>query len=150
MQLCQDQPARSMDDSERARLRLGAVAKKRWHGRFENWALYYEGSRGHFGDSVLGTAEERSKTYGENVPEARFARLYEQTTPQPLVGEATDTASFIARLPQDIQFALIATYRRSGTLEFRAAELGIHVNTLRNRVEVAMMRCEDMWQATRN
>lgn len=135
------------DEAESQSKRLGEVARKRWHERFENWALWKEGSVGYFGASVVSEASERSLCNGDDVPDARFQRFYEPTLPMAIVGEAIDTDRLVGRLDGELRMAVHATYRRTGTLEYRAGELHVTPRCLRNRVAAAMFECEQMWQA---
>jgi hypothetical protein len=127
--------------------RLGEVARKRWHQRFGDWGEWFEG-----GGKVripLNDAPKRQHILGDDVPDARFARLYEPTRIEIADGEASDTNRLIRSLTDPLQRAVEATYRWSGTVESRAAELRVHANTLRNRVALAMFECEQIWQSQR-
>lgn len=127
--------------------RLGEVARKRWHEKFEQWGEYFEG--GGQVRSSLACAEQRSIPLGDDVSDPRFARFYEPTRVVVLQGEAEDTNKLIRGLADRLQSAVVATYRWSGTLRSRADRLGIHPDTLRNRVALAMFECEQAWQRGR-
>ena len=100
---------------------LSAARSAWWDERFYNWALWKRG-----GNSLGSSASDGYYGGDDTRP------------PPPLVGEAFDTDRLICLLPVEQQQALVAVYVWSiGTLDDRAAELGIHRNTLRNRVDAA-------------
>ena len=127
--------------------RLGPVARARWHQRFSDWGEWFEG--GSRVASQLAEPSKRAHMLGDDVPDARFARLYEPTRVVIADGEASDTNRLIRSLADPLQRAVEGTYRWSGTLQSRAAQLGIHPDTLRNRVATAMFECEQRWQRNR-
>lgn len=108
---------------------LSAARSAWWDDRLYNWALWKRGgkSTGLFAsDGYYGGDDTRP--------------------PPPLVGEAFDTDRLIRQLPPDQQQALEAVYVWSiGTLDERAAALGIHRNTLRNRVDAAKGGVDALW-----
>lgn len=102
-----------------------------WDGRLDNWALWTMGA-----DSCgLGSATDG--TWGGDCVRP----------PQPLVGEALDTNALIIELPSEQHTAVRAWYVWVGTFEDRARILGIHRNTLRNRVDAAKAGLDAMWWA---
>ena len=64
----------------------------------------------------------------------------------PLVGEAFDTDDLVLKLERKQRQAIDARYiwTYPETQEQRARELGIHVNTFRERVRQAMYRLDDL------
>lgn len=108
---------------------LSAARSAWWDERFYNWALWKRGgkSTGLFAsDGYYGGDDTRP--------------------PPPLVGEAFDTDRLVRLLASEQQQALEAVYVWSvGTFEERADALGIHRNTLRNRVDAAKGGVDALW-----
>lgn len=108
---------------------LSAARSAWWDERLYNWALWKRGA------NSLGSSASDGHYGGDDT-----------RPPPPLVGEAFDTDRLIRQLPPDQQQALEAVYVWSiGTLDERAAALGIHRNTLRNRVDAAKGRVDALW-----
>lgn len=107
-----------------------------WEDRLRNWALYKISGNGSAGVS---TAYDGEFVDRSNMP------------PPPLVGEALDTDSLVMKLPLEQVRALTAMYVWSvpERMEERARILGIHVNTLNERVRQAKFRLDDLDQARR-
>ena len=111
------------------RMSLSAVRSAWWDERLYNWALWKRGA------NSLGSSASDGYYGGDDT-----------RPPPPLVGEAFDTDRLIRQLPTDQQQALEAVYVWSiGTLDERAAALGIHRNTLRNRVDAAKGGVDALW-----
>lgn len=106
---------------------LSTYRSQWWELRLVNWGLWKAGQGTGAGSATEGT-------YGGDCP----------LPPLPLVGEAFDTDRLVTRLEMRLFDALIARYKWSGTIELRAADLGIHRNTLTNRVEEAKQRLESL------
>lgn len=115
-----------------ARNELSRLRSQWWDTRLENWALWKAGSGSGVGCATDGT-------YGGD-----FTR-----PPNPLVGEAMDDDRLIVQLEPRLQEALRARYVWNGTIEERAADLGVHRNTLTNRVEEAKGVLEGLWWTQR-
>ena len=108
---------------------LSAARSAWWDERFYNWALWKRGA------NSLGSSASDGHYGGDDT-----------RPPPPLVGEAFDTDRLIRQLPPAQQQALEAVYVWSiGTLDERAAALGIHRNTLRNRVDAAKGGVDALW-----
>lgn len=108
---------------------LSAARSAWWDERLYNWALWKRGA------NSLGSSASDGYYGGDDT-----------RPPPPLVGEAFDTDRLIRQLPTDQQQALEAVYVWSiGTLDERAAALGIHRNTLRNRVDAAKGGVDALW-----
>ena len=108
----------------------------RWHDKLENWALWYAGSESRRGGSAY------DGEWGVGAPRP----------PQPLVGEAVDTDQLVSIISRENpgQFVAIrAWYVWTGTLEQRAHDLGIHRDTLRDRVVAARYRLDELDQERR-
>lgn len=100
-----------------------------WDRKLDNWALWRKGAA-----SVGSSASDG--TFGGD----------DTRPPQPLIGEAFDVDRLVQQLPHDEQRAIEAVYVWSvGNLEERAAALGIHRNTLRNRVDAGKRGLDRMW-----
>ena len=108
---------------------MSELIQMRWHRKLENWALWYAG-----GESK-GVGSAYDGTWGDGAPRP----------PQPLVGEAIDTDQLVNLLPDPQFIAVRACYVWTvGTLADRAAELGIHRDTLSDRITAARYRLEDL------
>ena len=111
------------------RMSLSAARSAWWDDRLYNWALWKRGA------NSLGSSASDCYYGGDDT-----------RPPPPLVGEAFDTDRLIRQLPPAQQQALEAVYVWSiGTLDERAAALGIHRNTLRNRVDAAKGGVDALW-----
>lgn len=112
---------------------LSAGRSTWWDERLENWALWRSGA-----DSCgLGLATDG--TWGGDCTRP----------PQPLVGEALDIDNLVQQLvPEHIE-AVTAWYVWTGTVEDRAAVLGVHRNTLHNRVAAAKACLDALWWSRR-
>lgn len=101
----------------------------RWHERLTNWALWQAGvdSRG------MGSAYDGD--WGEGAPR----------DPPPLIGEAFDTDQLVKRLSLTHFQSVRAVYVWTGTMEERAAYIGIHPDTLTDRCTAAKFALDDMW-----
>lgn len=121
-----------------------ARIEDRWHARLENWALWKHGV-----DTVSRAVEESYRKVREGSWKIDISEPPRK--PQPLVGDAMDVDRLVRLLDPDHQQAIIIRYCRTfpETLEDRAAEIGIHVNTLRYRLLMAMEALERM-QAERD
>lgn len=108
---------------------LSAARSAWWDTRLENWALWQMGA-----DSC-GNGMAYDGEWGECAPRP----------PLPLVGQALDTARLVKRLADHQQTALQAWYVWVGTLEDRARILGLHRDTLRNRVNAAKCGLDALW-----
>lgn len=104
-----------------------------WDDRLENWALWKMGA----GSTGLGLATDG--TWGGDCTRP----------PPPLVGEASDTDRWVMRLELRLHDAVIAQYVWTGAQEERAGRLGIHANTLRNRVTEAKEELDAMYWTAR-
>lgn len=102
---------------------------RRWNARLDNWALWLVGQSGSASSACDGN-------WGEGVPRP----------PPPLVGEALDTDDLVTRLSPPKQDAVKAMYVHIGTVDERAAELGIGRKALDERVDQAMFDLEEMWR----
>lgn len=100
-----------------------------WDRKLENWALWKKGAN----------------TMGQSATDGTYGGDSTRPPP-PLVGEAFDTDRLVIHLIAEERQALEATYVWSvGTLEERGGALGIHRNTLRNRVDSAKRGLDAMW-----
>jgi hypothetical protein len=69
--------------------------------------------------------------------------------PPPLIGEATDTDTLIAKLSTVHRDALTAHYVWTGPAELKAQQLGCCVTSMANRVRAAKFRLDDLYQASK-
>lgn len=121
---------------------MSELIQARWHRKLENWALWYAGGESRGVSSAYGASSSAGWKWWEHPPR--------QATP--LVGEAVDTDQLVAIVAHDNpgQFSAIrAWYVWSGTVEQRATDLGIHRDTLRDRIVAARYRLDDLDQQRR-
>lgn len=104
---------------------LSTYRSQWWDARLENWGVWKTG-----GGTCRGLALDGE--WGEGAPRP----------PLPLVGEALDTDRLARKLDMRLYDALVARFVWGGSIEQRAADLGVHRNTLTNRVEDAKQRLE--------
>lgn len=106
----------------------------KWDQRLTNWALWKAGAAATPFSGVYRSGENWE--WWEHPPR----------NPAPLVGEALDTDKLIKLLIDEQQEAINVVYLWSfpETLEDRAKQIGIHRNTLTNRVNAAKERLEDL------
>jgi hypothetical protein len=100
-----------------------------WDQRLDNWALWKTG-----GGTGFGIAFDDEGGYGSEMTKP----------PPPIIGAAFDTDRLVARLPNELRGAVNARYVWTGSLEMRAADMGVHRNTLANRVMEAKVQLEEM------
>jgi hypothetical protein len=109
---------------------------ERWHARLENWALFLTSGTAHASAGV-------SSIY-------KGGRItFETLRPAPLIGDASDVDPLVHRLEDAHRRALVAEFVWTGAAIDRAAALGCHVDTLRNRVQAACFRLDDLEQTRR-
>lgn len=120
-----------------ARDDLTPAVEAKWDRRLENWGLWYAG---HSHGTASSSAYERLENQDTRPREG--AQTYTPRDPPALVGEALDTDMLVSMLIEDQRKALKVWYAWSGSLEFRAEQLGCHVNTLRNRRGAAIVDLE--------
>jgi hypothetical protein len=113
------------------------AVENKWHAKLENWALWLVagGPKGSPGVSSIYRGPDRFRA--------------DYVGPRALVGDASDVDSLVVRLKQDHQNALRAWFVWTGSTQDRAASLGCHVDTLRDRVRAACFRLDDLHQAQR-
>lgn len=111
---------------------MSRLLQERWDRKLVNWALWKVGQ----------SKESHHGAPGDwwNCP---------PRPPQPLVGEALDTDDLVRELPDEQQEALTAWYVWTGDLQDRALFLGIHRDTLRDRVVAARWRLDTLDQTRR-
>jgi hypothetical protein len=106
--------------------------RDKWDERLENWAAWVLGS------DQQGGAARISSIYAP----AKIRSGFESRPPPPLVGMANDTDDLVAQLCREHFMAVRAWYVWTGSVEIRAADLGCHPNTLRDRVRAAKDRLD--------
>ncbi len=113
---------------------MGAI-EEMWTRRLANWALWH----------LSGNSPTMTSAYDG------WDFFAPPRPPQPLVGEASDTEALIVKLPLELQKAITAKFVWSvpETMAERARILGIHPNTLTDRVKAAIFRLDDLDQAKR-
>lgn len=106
-----------------------------WDGRLNNWALWLVGVSGGAGASIYdwGSASAKSKD-GQLIV---------------LVVDAMDTDTLVSELSPIHNQAVHVAYTWAGTWEWRSKEAGLHPNTLRDRVQQAKRRLQDLHDAVR-
>jgi hypothetical protein len=116
----------------------------RWNARLENWALYRSGV-----DTVSRAIDDRYHRIRKG--DWKIDTSEPPPKPRPLVGDAIDVDRLVKRLDHDHYEAIVLRYCRTfpETLEDRATEAGIHVNTLRYRIDMAIEALDRM-QAERD
>lgn len=120
--------------------KLTPALERKWDPRLENWAIWYVGTSA----GSASTAAYRDLEEGNYRPEGGQggAEVYATREPPALIVDALATDSLVNLLPMDLLLALRVWYVWTGTLDARAADLGCHVNTLRNRREAAIIELE--------
>jgi hypothetical protein len=112
--------------------------EQRWHAALQNWAVWIVSGGGHSRSSSCGV----STIYkGDD----RFRADY--VGPVVLIGAAHDVDVLVVQLPEVHRRALVAEFVWTGSATARALALGIHVDTLRNRVRQACYRLDDLHEA---
>ena len=112
---------------------MSEIVQLRWDKKLLNWSLWKMG-----GDSKRGGGAPREWWNAPPRP------------PQPLVGEALDTDDLLVRmsigdrLDRDRAEAVTAWYVWLGNTRDKALALGIHPDTLHDRVRSARNRLEDL------
>lgn len=119
---------------------MSEIVQTRWDKRLTNWALWMVGG----GDT--GRSTSPYPAYRDHV---QTRGRFESGTPmpRPLVGEALDTDVLVVRLAQinfDQYQAIRAWYVWTGSIADRARTLGIHPDTLTDRVTAARYKLEDL------
>ena len=102
-----------------------------WSARLENWALWYVGGESSGVSSYNAIAEE------DTAPRP----------PPPLIGEAVDTDALLVKLNAvrpELFEAVRAWYVWTGTKQMKARQMGIHPDTLADRVRAAKYRLESL------
>jgi hypothetical protein len=124
--------------------RLTPKISEKWDRKLENWALWYFGGKRIVAEPSAYDALKRQDTGRDQPAEQTFAAVWETEEPPALVGDATDTHALIALLPERWFEAVRTWYCLSGPIDMRAADLGVHSNTLRARVNAAKVELERM------
>jgi hypothetical protein len=108
----------------------------RWHARLENWAWWI----------VSGASASISSAY-------RGPRICDDDAPPrappPLIGEAHDVDRLVHKLSPEQQRALRAWFIWTGGVADRERTLGVHPDTLRDRVRKACYSLDDLWHQRR-
>lgn len=112
---------------------MSQFVQDKWNRKLENWALW----------TVSGSSRGRASflDFGSSRHWADVLK------PQPLIGEALDVDRLLHRLcleHADRYAAVRAWYVWTGSLASRAQTLGIHPDTLRDRVRAARYRLEEL------
>jgi hypothetical protein len=112
---------------------------ERWEHRLENWAIWYvsRGGGRSAGVSSAYSGNEGGRGYGDD------------TVVSAMVGEALDTDGLVAKLERSLQDAIRAKYLHTGTDAMKAADLGIHRDTLADRVKRAKLKLDDLYRSRR-
>lgn len=112
---------------------MSQLVQAKWDRKLVNWALWKVGqSKG---------ARSGAPRDWWNCP---------PRPPQPLVGEALDTDDLLVRMQcggkedQDRYAAIEAWYTWGGSTRDKAIPLGIHVDTLHDRVRAGRYRLDDL------
>lgn len=124
--------------------RLTPKVSEKWDRKLDNWSLWYFGGKRIVAEPSAYEALERQDTGRDRPADQTFAATWETADPPAIVGEATDTHTLVALLPEREFEAVRTWYCLSGPVEMRAADLGVHPNTLRNRVNIAKVELERM------
>lgn len=111
----------------------------KWERKLENWAVYL--ASGKNAGRVKISSLYRLAGHG--------TRGHDGDVIPVLIGEAIDTHRLVCKLDLKLQKALVKWYADTGTQGQKAAELGCHVNTLRNRVEAAKQQLQTFERSRR-
>lgn len=123
--------------------------ERKWDPRLENWALWYvdpsKPAAPTPSEPAASSAYERLDKQDTSSPR-EGARTYEDASSEPFAGlsEAIATDDLVCKLPTILHEAVKAWYTWTGTLEIKAQQLDVHVNTLRNRRDAALVELERM------
>jgi hypothetical protein len=112
---------------------VNPVLLEAWRSRLENWALWV----------TCGTSQTSagvSSIYRSNGYRFDFTTR----PPAPLIGDASDVDALILRLADVHRDALRATYVWTGSIQLKARQLGVCVDTLRNRTIAATWKLDDL------
>lgn len=135
--------------------RIGPESKlwQKWEPRLENWAIVFA-PREKLAPPPRKVYEDLehwrvyAKDFETRKPDARAA-TWEDDSPIGLYSEAVYVRDLVLRLDLELEKALVAWYWWTGSISSKAEDLGIHQDTLRNRVGYAIQYLEDLEGAKR-
>lgn len=121
---------------------MSQTIQDRWDKRLSNWSLWIVSGGGASNASPY-------PAYRDYIPE-RGWWYAGSGAPQAIVGEALDVDAVLVMLQgegergMELYMAVRAVYVWTGSLPDRATALGIHPDTLRDRVTAARYRLDDL------
>lgn len=117
---------------------MSALVMERWNARLENWALWLVAHTARASGSPYPAYRLfRARSRGDSAP----------ARPCALVGAALDTDRLVVELARESPAraeAVRVWYVWTGTYAERAAAIGVHPDTLRDRVVAACHRLEEL------